>query len=371
MEKTPVSSGKKYFYEMNFIRAIACLCVVMVHITASHYTLNGSSFNWATLSLNQLARFGTPAFAILSGFLLYNQAINRGFTLKRFISSRFTKIVVPFIIWSFVYLFVRSYSFPWTENGVSTKDFLYSFLVGDSYYHLYFIIVVVQFYILFPILQLAKSKKSLITLTLIAFFLNYFFMEQPFEIGSGLINSFFKDRASIFYWLFYFVFGGLMVHFWSPLVLWIKKNATFSVMLGVIVTIFTIYEYSTFGFYSSTRITNMFNLPILFVSGTGLYFLMERWGKLRSYIVQLGNLSMGVYLVHPLIIYIIRDLAPVLLDRTRWIPLTFAITLVTSIIVVKIIHKLPFGQYIVTVAAAKKKPKAANKEEKVERSLTA
>ncbi|WP_053218140.1 acyltransferase [Virgibacillus senegalensis] len=365
------ASPKKYFYELNFIRALACLCVVMVHVTANHYSINGQTFNWATLFLNQIARFGTPAFAIISGFLLYNQAINRGFKLQKFVSSRFTKIVLPFVIWSIIYLIVRSYNFPWMQDGASIKEFVLYFLRGDSYYHLYFMIVVVQFYILFPILQFATSKNWLIFLTLVAFFTNYFFIESPFDFGSDSLNSFFQDRASLFYWMFFFLLGGLLVHYWSSLVEWIEKNAIFCAVLGLVVTLFAIYEYKTFGFYSSTRLLNMFNLPVLFISLTGVYFILGRWKKMRNYFVQLGNLSMGIYLVHPLVIHVIRTNIPEVLDRTRWIPLSFIFTVAISIIIVKLINKLPFGQYIVTVAAAKKPAKQNTSTEKKTDTLSA
>jgi probable poly-beta-1,6-N-acetyl-D-glucosamine export protein len=120
-------ASRKYFYELNFVRAIACLLVVMVHVTARNYHLNDQTFNWATMFLNQVSRLGTPLFAIISGFLLYNQAINRGFQLNRFVSSRFTKVVIPFVVWSFVYMAINSYRFPWSENGHELGDFLTTF----------------------------------------------------------------------------------------------------------------------------------------------------------------------------------------------------------------------------------------------------
>lgn len=57
---------KSYFYEISFIRAIACLLVLMVHVTAEYYYLNGRNFNWLTYFSNQISRFGTPTFAVAS-----------------------------------------------------------------------------------------------------------------------------------------------------------------------------------------------------------------------------------------------------------------------------------------------------------------
>ncbi|OIU69795.1 acyltransferase [Rossellomorea aquimaris] len=351
-------ASRKYFYELNFIRAIACLLVVMVHVTARNYHMNDQTFNWATLFLNQVTRVGTPMFAIISGFLLYNQAINRGFQLNRFVSSRFTKVVIPFLVWSFVYLLVIDYSFPWQENGREMGYFLTHFFLGDGYYHLYFMMVVVQFYVLFPFLQFLKSKKSMIALTILAFFVNYFHLRRPFETGNELVNIFIQDRSSLLFWIFFFMLGGLLVHYWDSIIKLVEENAKFCLMIAFMLLGAGIYEYEVFGFYSSTRIANLIIMPIFFICIIGVYFLMGNLEKLRNQIIELGNLSMGIYLVHPLTLYLIQQNAPFLLERTRWIPAAFIITVVGSIIIVKLINKLPWGQYIVTVAGKKKTKKA-------------
>ncbi|KSU60340.1 hypothetical protein AS034_15975 [[Bacillus] enclensis] len=351
------SASRKYFYELNFVRAIACLFVVMVHVTAKYYHLNEQTFSWATLFLNQVSRLGTPMFAIISGFLLYNQAINRGFQMNHFVSSRFTKVVIPFVVWSFIYLLLISYPFPWQENGREMSYFLTHFFLGDSYFHLYFMMVVVQFYILFPFLQFLKTKKWMIALTILAFFVNYFHIRRPLETGNELLTIFTHDRSSILYWIFFFMLGGLLVHYWGFIIKKVEENAKFCVIIALMMVGAGIYEYEVFGFYSSTRIANLIIMPIFFISIIGVYFLMSNFGKLRKQIIELGNLSMGIYLVHPLALYFINQHASFLLERTRWIPLAYILTVAASIIIVKIINKLPLGQYIVTVAGKKKTKK--------------
>jgi probable poly-beta-1,6-N-acetyl-D-glucosamine export protein len=349
-------SSKKYFYELNFVRAIACLLVVMVHVTARNYHMNDQTFNWATMFLNQVSRLGTPLFAIISGFLLYNQAINnRGFQINRFVSSRFTKVVIPFVVWSFVYMMINSYRFPWTENGHESGDFLTSFFLGDGYYHLYFMMVVVQFYIVFPFLQFLNTKKWMIGLTILAFFINYYHMKGPLDTGNELANLFTHDRSSLFYWIFFFMIGGLLVHYWASIMKWVEANAKFCLLIALMMVGVGVYEYQQFGFYSSTRVTNLIIMPIFFVALTGGYFLMGNLEKIRKQMIELGNLSMGIYLVHPLVLFFIQQNVPFLLERTRWIPVAFVLTVLISILIVKLIFKLPMGQNIVTVAGKKRK----------------
>ena len=346
---------RKYFYELNFVRGIACLLVVMVHVTARHYYLNDQYFNWFTFFLNQFSRFGTPLFAIIAGFLLFNQSFRGRFQIKRFIKSRFAKIFVPFLVWSFVYLYIKDYPFPWLKGGNSFEEFLTLFFLGDAQYHLYFIILVIEFYLLFLVLQFAKKEKTIIFLTVLSFFINYFFMRKPFDFGHDLLNTFLQDRSSLFYWIFYFMLGGLFAYYWNDITNWLKNNINLNICLGLIVIVFSVYEYNTFVMYSSTRISNLLFIPVIFMFLASTYFALENSDMIRKLFVNLGNLSMGIYLVHPLVILFLDGHIPIIFDRTRYVLVAYIITVLLSILIVKIIQRLPFGSYIVTVATIKKK----------------
>ncbi|MCJ0929615.1 acyltransferase [Virgibacillus halodenitrificans] len=347
---------KKYYYELSFIRAIACLCVIMVHVTAGYYYESGKNFDWITQFFNQISRYGTPAFAIISGFLLYNQAINRNFNLKFFWKSRLTKVVIPFFIWSILYLILKwsygQFTLPSINSIEERNDFIYFFLTGKSNYHLYFIAIVVQFYLVFPLLQLFKSQKNLLLFTLISFFINYFFVENTISLGEGFLNKFINERVFILNWIYYFFLGGLLVFWWPQLVKLIKNNAKYSTLLGLIVVIGGVFEYQFNGWIESNRPMNMINLPILFIALAGVYNLISNESKIKSSLIKIGNLSMGIYLVHPLILFFMRRYSFFnhFYENTLYLPLLFGFTLLTSILLIKIILKLPFGSYIVTVA---------------------
>lgn len=347
----------QYFYDINFIRAFASLSVVMVHVTAANYHLNNEHLNWLLLFFNQISRFATPMFAVISGFLLYNQAIQGRYQLKRFINSRFTKILLPFIIWSLIYLFLKKFSFSDVNDMESIKEFLYNFFLGKSYVHLYFIAVVLQFYLVFPIIQRFHSKKQLLCLTVIGLYINAFYLIAPPNIGDGMLNQFLHERAIIFNWIFYFFFGGLLVHFWNPLIEYIKDHMKSIALLGIVPLLFMTYEYITSGvILGSTRLTNLMHVPILFIVFISVYYLLGAFKKLKNMMLIIGNMSMGIYLVHPLVIYFIQHGEfNWILERTRWIALGYIITVLISIIIVKLIHKLPFGQYIVIIATGKGK----------------
>lgn len=253
--------------------------------------------------------------------------------------------------------FTHSYSFSNVNDLASLHQFLYNFILGKSSYHLYFIAVVIQFYLFFPFIQRFNSKKQLLLLTVFGLYINYFHIVAPLDIGAGMFNQLSHERAFLFNWIFYFFFGGLLVHLWKPIVEFIKKNISFIMFLGIISLSFIMYEYlsSDERILGSTRVANLINVPVLFFAFTGCYYALHRFDKLRQVFLAIGNMSMGIYLVHPLVIYFMREELAFLLEQTRWVPLGYIVTLFASILIVKLIHKLPFGHYVVIIAANRKK----------------
>ena len=73
-----------HIFDIHVMRAVGCLMVVLVHVSALYYVQHG---DWqdVILFLNQASRFGTPIFAIVSGLLLFLQVRNKGFFFQRFL----------------------------------------------------------------------------------------------------------------------------------------------------------------------------------------------------------------------------------------------------------------------------------------------
>lgn len=67
------------------------MLVVAIH-TVNSIALSGGTFTSDGLGyINQIARLGTPVFAVISAFLLTISVVNRGFSLNYFIKSSLAK----------------------------------------------------------------------------------------------------------------------------------------------------------------------------------------------------------------------------------------------------------------------------------------
>jgi probable poly-beta-1,6-N-acetyl-D-glucosamine export protein len=344
----------EHIYEIHYIRAIASLMVLLVHVSAAYFYQHGKQYNDFTFFINQISRFGTPIFAMISGFLLFYQTRKRGFKLKKFISSRFMKIGIPFLVWSSFYFLFMYFILQVNPIQDGIDSFLINFLFGNAYYHLYFIAIVFQFYLIFPILQLFRSKLVWPFLLIFSAFANWYFVKvdvsAKFEGITGLILS---QRAILPEWIFFFIFGGFLAYYWEPLNTFSKKFKIILSVSAVFIVILAVMEYRHIGSIPSNRITNFINIPILTLFMVGIMDEIKRIRILDKFLKEIGTLSMAIYLIHPFVIYIFDRIAPAILWKTSLFPVTFGIILLITITLTKLIQQLPFSSYILTVPKIK------------------
>jgi probable poly-beta-1,6-N-acetyl-D-glucosamine export protein len=345
---------KEYFNEIHFLRAFACIGVLLVHVSATYYDEAGNVFNGFTYFFNQVGRFGTPTFAIISGFLLFNQVNKSGFHFKKFIMSRTTKIILPFFIWSVFYQFITVFM-KGEPLPADAKLFLYKFLMGGSYYHLYFMAIVVQFYLLFPILRLIKNGIGWwIGLLISAAFSSYFISVEELPIITGMLEKLMMHKVFVLHWIYFFIFGGFLAYYWKPISNWAKKNNLLLGLLVVPVYIGAVIEYKLLGSVSSIRITNLFNLPLLSLATIGLYSYLTKISWIEKWLEAIGKLSMGIYLVHPFTLIAFQKTLPQKFWETENMPIMFLAVLIGTILIVKLIQQIPKHQYIIPVPAKRK-----------------
>ncbi|MBY6037350.1 acyltransferase [Fictibacillus nanhaiensis] len=348
------NTSKEYFNEIHFLRAFACIGVLLVHVSATYYTQAGEVFNWFTYFFNQIGRFGTPTFAVISGFLLFNQVNKKGFVLKQFVTSRTTKIIMPFVIWSIFYQFITIYILGGTLP-TDPKVLLYNFTMGESFYHLYFMAIVVQFYLLFPLLQLIKSGLGWwIGLFVSAALSLYFSNLQDITFASGIFEQVLLDKVFVLHWIFYFIFGGFLAYYWNPISQWTKRHSILLAISVLFIYIGAYMEYKTIGSVSSRRETNLFNIPALSFATIGLYYYLTKVQWIKTSLQSIGKLSMGIYLIHPFTLILFTKTLPAEVWQTKMMPIMFFAVLFATIFFVKIIQQLPKHQYIIPVPTKKK-----------------
>lgn len=321
-------------YQVNSIRAIACIAVVIVHVTAIYYIDNSYFYVNIIEYINKIARFGTPLFCIITGFLFSKYFFNQ-LDIKKFFKSRSEKILIPYILWSVFYT-VLTYFF--AKHHFST-DFIYNFIFGKSFYHLYFISIIIQFCLLFPFLKLIRLKNDFLMLFLI-FLLNFFYI-LVFKSSEIPLLS---ERASLGFWIFYFFFG---IYFNRIIKLLPKFNTkTLCIFFIFVFSLMNLEFFLIETTFNSTRIINLFFAPAIFFI---LFFIFNKFNC--NILNIIGEFSMGIYLIHPLVIIVLTKLLGLKLIFSNPITFMFIIffsTLAITFLMIMIIRNLPYSKFLIT-----------------------
>ena len=140
-----------YIGQFDSYRVIACCAVVLQHSLLWNVAA-GNTTAWAFV---MLLHFSRTAFFFLTAFLLTYSEITRPRPVKEFYRSRYVQIGVPFLVWTAIYwVFTMVVAGAWGQAG----SLLWNDLVF-GYYQLYFVVVLLQLYLVFPLLlRLIRSS---------------------------------------------------------------------------------------------------------------------------------------------------------------------------------------------------------------------
>ena len=349
----------------DLLRAIATTIVIGIH--ASHHwwfgindlvTMNLDIF-LATL-INQVGRFTVPIFVILSGFALAKSEEKRPFTIKTFIQRRLWRIVPPYLFFTMLNLMGRSQfiNADWQERGQQIWQAVSS---GMGDYHLYFLGIILQCYLLYPLLRLipftVQNLSILLTSTFLLFLWRWFsavFMELPLSV-------FLPNGNHIIYWLPYFQIG-----------IWLCKDRGWlnslvsrwrSPQWGYLFAIAAVIEvsefYGTAIFKNSAEAVGHYTRPtVVLLTLTFLLWVIswQNWRpalphwcqqlwqtsqqQVQIHIKTLANASFIAYLIHVWILRAIEPLANNLVG-IFFICLSIACSWLVSIGIAKMMTRIP------------------------------
>lgn len=145
-----VMSQKRF--DLDFIRAVAIVAVIMIHCMApvvTHAPISGLGWNIANF-IDSFMRWAVPVFVMISGALIIKKTAHTNTAL--FYKKRIRRLLIPLLIWPVIY-------FLWyieiTGNSRDIVDFFMAYISGKPIggFHLYFLFLIAGLYIISPILS--------------------------------------------------------------------------------------------------------------------------------------------------------------------------------------------------------------------------
>jgi len=322
--------------ELDFLRGIGILGVIMVHVVQHgiHYSYGNSTIN---VVLDALSRFCVPFFVFVSGVVFSFNYQDKKNYFWRFFLKRLRYIGIPYLLWSVTGL-IRYQIY-------NAKSIAVALITGTAMIHLYFIILIFQFYLLAPLmLRFCKIgwKKALV----ISFILNilvFYIYLYPF---GNFLNAFINPL----FWISYFIVGlivGIKVDSFRKVLC--KIRLTYLVIVWLIITIISVYnEYSVF--IKTGLIQHFFrptNILYSFISILLYWLLFDRINnRIKSIFTTLGKYSFGVYLVHIPILFVLHELTKPYWGNPLEQVFSFIVCLTVSFVFTFIVSKVKLGVYV-------------------------
>jgi len=330
--------------EWNILRAIACLCIVFLHSSTQTSRILGHP----QMDIYHFGRillcFATPTFIVLSIIILANRYTDR--LPNNFWATRIKFIYVPFIVFGVIDALVGKYLNPRITLDLKILDnVLTGKFVG------WFILVIFQFYILHYLVTRFKiSMKWLFPLSVIVMGI------YLYCINNGIITTDGYDyvlKLPFIAWFGYFTMGFITGKHYAIIAEKLLKYRWFTLFIAAIAIGIVYLSYRNGIRAVDSRRLDLFPLVIAFSS------VILAWGQLitRFKLLNLiSNYSFGIYLLHwqyqrlisPYIAEYITSYIPCLLT-------IFFVSLLASMLTIKILSYIPFGSFIVG-KVRKKKP---------------
>lgn len=328
---------------MDNARIVSMFAVVLIHVAAytSIKSEVGAADWWAGVGYNALARWCVPVFVMMSGALLLEP--NRTECFQDFYRKRFAKIFFPLVFWSIVFCGWTNVKGIFSHNAPPLGLFK-SLISGTPYYHMWFLYVIAMLYLFTPFFRKVTSnasKKELIFLLVVLFLIAM--LNALLGLGAQTLSpSFFGTRFLSF--VPFFLCGYLV----GMVDIKVSKAAVCGALTAsVLLTIAGVYFLSI---QTDAKTGNYFNdylsVTVVPMSLCTLY-LLRFWGKPilnASAAKKLSSLTLGVYLIHPIILDVLNYLKAGPLDYNSLlsIPLLAVLIFALSFTSAWLLGKVPY-----------------------------
>ncbi|MBP3886803.1 MAG: acyltransferase [Cellulosilyticum sp.] len=306
--------------EIGILRGIAICAVVAIH-TFSIATTNVTTgiASWMYQIFHNLIQFAVPCFIFISAILLSYPLQDKKLDLNKFYIKKVYRIVIPYILWSLFYLVFKiivkqmavSDLFKW-------QNWVFWFTLGKAYTHLYYLSIILQLYLFTPLLlalvqgiQKLFKKYDYIAIIVIAI---------ASEAGIYLLNKHviyqhFKYHSTLMIWYIYLILIGIWVGFnyerfkaglkkYISLI-WVLFGINMVVYIGYVVLKVKKISFNTMWYQFNWFTYAMFTILVLL-----WICLLIKEKNMENPIIHtieiLGDYSFGIYLMHPVITFILR-----------------------------------------------------------------
>ena len=366
LEQPQRAKGKKgHLNQIDLIRVLTFASVIAVHDISFTTDANGVTPN----ALLTILHFTRSTFFFLTGFVLVYTYRERKLVAGNFIKRRLSLIGIPYLAWTLLYFGLQQVDGQWMSVPQAVDTLWDQLIKGTAWYHLYFLLVSIQFYLLFPLVLafLRATRRHHVKILIVS---------AALQVATTMALTYLPDQGSdpiigplwnnansfILSYQFYLVAGCLAAFHYEQFHAWISSHTRLIIGLFVGTLVFSEVWYFAFvavGTVAWKATGVMQPEMILWYSAVilAMYAVGIAWsrrkadGAMHRLVRAASTRSFGVFLVHPAMLWFFlwvnHGWFPAHLSGVWFSLASYCFAIAASLVFVEIVIRSPLSRILV------------------------
>lgn len=343
---------------IDYIKCLAILCVIVVHLCGRYrYVTTTEGQYMAAFALAWIVRIGVPLFFMCTGALFLHI---KELDIKKLFTRTIPKLIVCLLLYSFIYsAFLKRDLLIGQQMGVLSfiKETVKEIMNIEGASSLWYLYAIICVYLMIPIFRLIvdNGSKRLIEYYLIMCFVAsvmLLFINMPsLAILAGWTNN------MKYIWMFcgysIYIVGGAYIAKYD-----ISKKVRYVIYAVAVISLaFVLVSKKQFEMNPAVGAYNIndYLSPFTVVYAIAVFIFIKECclmkneeSKLYPAVKYISQNTLGIYLIHSLIVDTLEIVLPLNGNVLVVIPVHFVITLILTVLVVFILKKIPIvGKWVV------------------------
>lgn len=351
---------RKRIVFLDYMRMIACLMVIMVH-SCEFFFIDDTDIGIRSLTdgywvsvIDSAFRCSVPLFVMISAYLL----VPIEGSVRVFFKKRFTRVVIPFIVWSILYATLPIIWGGMNKSEVITSLIHLAYNFNNASGHMWFIYMLIGLYLFMPVISpwLEKAGKRAEEYFLLLWFTASFF---PYlrTFAGDIYGECYWNEFNLLWYFSGFLGYVILAHYIRNYLKWGLKTqiitGTILYIIGYLITAVIWYNrIPTATTLQQLELSWRFCTPNVIFESIGAFLVIQSiFAKVRNenrIVSEVSNLSYGIYLMHIFILGMVFSVIETMsLSTPITIILTGVLTFVLCCIITKLISFIPNSKYII------------------------
>ncbi|MDD6214568.1 MAG: acyltransferase [Firmicutes bacterium] len=298
--------------EISFLNTLFCLLVIFIHVASEPVSkLSRDSFSYAAVFFFwRISAFVVQGFIFLSGLKMFLSVRTKRTDYVKYCAARFKKIVEPYVF--FVCVFYGYFLHKGGYFDFSLAELGKYILNGTLAAHFYFVIVIVQFYLLKPLWEKMTGNVRPIYAILLSLAVNVLcvrFLPQLIFVISGKEFAY-NDRIFSTYLIYWTMgcYAGMNYNYFTERIK--KYNLKICALFALAAAAEAVVSYLQFTQRISFKYIDELHMLYCCMAIIFCYAIALKFGvKLMNsrILKEINGASYYIYLLHPLLIFIAND----------------------------------------------------------------